>query len=174
MGHISTEREREEGQQQEPVLNEGRIKLLESILFVMISAPGQAEAIWEEVPEGLLADAAGQAVESYVKDQFARGGFSNDGRLLHEGLSGMVERLVFKILNQIDENSELPGVDQAEQLEKCRRDLRRWSIQNKITTLKADRAVARNSGDTERAMALHMESIALRRELTQLLKETEE
>lgn len=174
MGLFSPEREREEVQQQEPVLNEGRIKLLESILFVMISAPGQAEAIWEEVPEGLLADAAGQAVESYVKDQFARGGFSNDGRLLHEGLSGMVERLVFKILNQIDENSELPGVDQAEQLEKCRRDLRRWSIQNKITTLKADRAVARNSGDTERAMALHMESIALRRELTQLLKETEE
>ena len=174
MGLFSPEREREEVQQQEPVLNEGRIKLLESILFVMISAPGQAEAIWEEVPEGLLADAAGQAVESYVKDQFARGGFSNDGRLLHEGLSGMVEKLVFKILNQIDENSELPGVDQAEQLEKCRRDLRRWSIQNKITTLKADRAVARNSGDTERAMALHMESIALRRELTQLLKETEE
>jgi len=59
-------------------------------------------------------------------------------------------------------------------LEKCRRDLRRWTIQDKIATLKADRAVARNSGDTERAMALRMEIIALRRELTQLLKETDE
>ena len=45
MGLFSPEREREEVQQQEPVLNEGRITLLESILFVMISAPGQAEAI---------------------------------------------------------------------------------------------------------------------------------
>ena len=47
----------------------------------------------------------------------------------------MVERLVFKILNQIDENSNLPGVDHSEQLEKCRRDLHRWTIQDKIATL---------------------------------------
>ncbi len=145
--------------------------LLEMVLLCMNDLPGKAVEIWEAVPGSLLAGETAQALQASLKTHFAAGAFKVD-KLVHD-MNPVVRSTVIELLDREAETSANPEGEALRRWANCRKDLQRWSLNDKIDRLTRERISASDSGDTEQEKSLRREISGLRRERSRL-KETDE
>ena len=88
-------------------------------------------------------------------------------------MNPVVRSTVIELLDRETETSANPEGEALRRWANCRKDLQRWSLNDKIDRLTRERISASDSGDTEQEKSLRREISGLRRERSRL-KETDE
>ena len=137
----------------------------------MSDLPEKAAEMWEAVPGGLLAGGTGQALQESLAALLSAGSFEVDK--LVQDMNPVVRSTVIELLDRETEASGNPDGEALRRWANCRKDLQRWSLNDKIDRLTRERISASDSGDTEQEKSLRREISGLRRERSRL-KETDE
>ena len=145
--------------------------LLEMVVLCMSDLPEKAVEIWKAVPDGLLAGETGQALQASIAALSSSGSFTVD-KLVHD-MNPVVRSTVIELLDREMETTVNPDGEALRRWANCRKDLQRWSLNDKIDRLTRERISASDSGDTEQEKSLRREISGLRRERSRL-KETDE